>query len=234
VAKYVKRPRPPPQDFLTRYEFEVQILRVNKRIHDIGLPIFHSNNLTLLSMNHLTDPSEPEPEIPQHLLNNGACMWSHKLARFKGIHFRLHIVEPIIRRGTNHFRLICADDIPILVNVLRMIILATESQQNRMCFKFIFELKPRINGTRLSTRTQRELLLQFESVRGHRQRGRPRGERKVTTSVVLPLVLYSCLCQRSARVVIIERADDGQSNAGRPLDCYKSYRTGHGKLLPCL
>lgn len=45
-----------------------------------------------------------------------------------------------------------------------------------MCYKFNFELKPKIDGTRLSTRIQRELLLQFESVRGHSQRRNVRGE----------------------------------------------------------
>jgi len=168
---------------LTRYDFSTAILRVDRKLHEIGTTIFHANDFILMSTN--------DHELLHHAANNLLPFWQLKLAKFRGYHLRLNILHRLTPRGEYMFVLILADDLDLLVTSIRrkLLVIDDRCEQYRWQYNWNFEVRLRGDGMRLPLPTQRALLEPFKKIRYREQRCVVRGEVDPTISGDLRLAM---------------------------------------------
>ena len=114
----------------------------------------------MFKRNHFIHVSTNHPHFPQHVANHGAAIWKHKIAQFPDYAMTITMLVQSYNAAKQFTTfLMCATDLPILIGVLEMIILAEQPG-----FEFSFELQPGVNP-----KVTLALLAPFKRMRGEGQ-----------------------------------------------------------------
>jgi len=173
-AKEVRGRATSDTDYVIKYLFQTNIMRVNKSIHFLAQGVFRLNHFVLVSTNNA--------DIMTALGGYHLQTWRDRLTKFKQYHARLNVraryLHPSIPRKY-HFFLICLEQIPEFTRILHFFELG-----NGLPWAFKFDIRDAADGSgsSMSLMRQRELLLPFTKIQGINQKC------SVSGAVHMPLV----------------------------------------------